>query len=254
MSATPSPAKNRAARSQRGFSLIELMVTVAIALFLMDGLVTIVQNVRKTYLNQQLLAQLQDQQRFAMTVMTDVIQAGGYYPSPVNYTEQSALPAGGPWAAAGQAFWGTYNGGTAPGDTLNVRYMTAIGDGVILCNGGSNTTFAPTHTYTNTFSIVVGAQGSQLMCQLDGAAPVPLVNGVTNLTIYYGVKRDFTFNDYNVDTYLTANNMLAADWSNISSVRIVLQFQNPLWPQPGQNQFINFERVVEVMGRAGVHT
>ncbi len=50
-----------AAQRQRGFTLVELMVTVAIALFLLGGLFTIVQNVRKTNSNQQLLAQLQDQ-------------------------------------------------------------------------------------------------------------------------------------------------------------------------------------------------
>ena len=38
--------------AQRGFTLVELMVTVAIALFLLGGLVTIVQNVRDTNMNQ----------------------------------------------------------------------------------------------------------------------------------------------------------------------------------------------------------
>jgi hypothetical protein len=44
------------------------------------------------------------------------------------------------------------------------------------------------------------------------------------------------------------------DWNNISAVRVVLQFNNPLFGQPGQRQFITFERVIEVMSRAGVHT
>ncbi|MBV8342364.1 MAG: PilW family protein [Gammaproteobacteria bacterium] len=255
MSATrSSPDGRRGAPRQRGFSLIELLVTVAIALFLMDGLVTIVQNMRKTYSNQQALAQLQDQQRFAMTVMTDVIQAGGYYPNPLLNTESSALPPGGPWVG-GQALWGT-TGGAPPGDTIGVRYMTAGGDGVIVCTGATNGgPVGSTHTYTNIFGVVVGAQGGQLVCQLDGGPLVPLVNGVTNLTIYFGVKRNFATSDYNVDTYLTANNMQPADWSNISSVRILLTFTNPLWPQPGQaSPTITFERVVEVMGRGGVHT
>ena len=56
---------------QHGFTLVELMVTVAIALFLLGGLVTIVENVRKANLNQTRLAQLQDEQRFALTVITD---------------------------------------------------------------------------------------------------------------------------------------------------------------------------------------
>jgi hypothetical protein len=48
--------------------------------------------------------------------------------------------------------------------------------------------------------------------------------------------------------------MSANDWSNLSSVRVILTFNNPLFGQPGQPQFITFERVIEVMARAGLHT
>jgi type IV pilus assembly protein PilW len=249
------------ARAQRGFTLVELMVTVAIAMFLLAGLVTILQNVRATYANQQSLAQLQDQQRFAMTVLTDVIQAGGYFPDPLGMTPGSALPAAGAYQV-GQAFTGT-QGAT---DSIGVRYRTANGDGVILCDGSSNTAVPPgSQLYTNVFTVVppAGAVPGQLQCTLTiGAAanaPLTLVTGVQGLTIYYGVKRNPAVVDYNVDTYLTANQMLLAgpngnDWLNISAVRVILQFNNPLFGQPGQPQFITFERVIEVMARAGVHT
>jgi hypothetical protein len=48
--------------------------------------------------------------------------------------------------------------------------------------------------------------------------------------------------------------MLNTDWDNISSVRVVLQFTNPLATQAGQPAFIQFERVIQVMGRAGMHS
>ena len=73
MNAQPCTQLQGNACAQRGFTLVELMVTVAIALFLLYGLVTIVEQVRRTSLDQQSLTQLQDQQRFAMTVLTDVI-------------------------------------------------------------------------------------------------------------------------------------------------------------------------------------
>jgi len=147
-----------------------------------------------------------------------------------------------------------------------VRYRTANGDGVILCDGSSNTAPPPgSQLYTNVFTVVppVGAVPGQLQCTLTiGAAanaPLTLVTGVQGLTIYYGVKRNPAVVDYNVDTYLTANQMLLAgpngnDWLNISSVRILLTFTNPLAGQPGQPGTIIFERVIEVMARAGVHT
>jgi type IV pilus assembly protein PilW len=261
MSSRHSTMIGRIARGQRGFTLVELMVTVAIALFLLGGLVTILQNVRATYNNQQSLAQLQDQQRFAMTVLTDVIQAGGYYPDPLGMTPGSALPAAGAYQV-GQAFTGSQGGAGVP-DSVGVRYVTAGQDGVILCDGSSNNAAQGVpQLYTNVFTVVPPAPGvpGQLLCALNGAnPPLALVSGVQGLSIYYGVKRNPAITDYNVDTYLTANQMLLAgpngnDWLNISSVRIILTFTNPLTGQPGQQPTITFERVIEVMARAGVHT
>lgn len=250
-----SRAPSSSARRAAGFTLVELMVTVAIAVFLLGGLVTVLENTRTTYGNQQALAQFQDQQRFAMAVVTSVIEAGGYYPSPVTETQASALPVTGSFTTAGQAFWGTGTAGAAPGDTLYIRFRTASGDGVINCSGGANTTGAE-HTYTNEFSIVAG----QLACALsvDGGAftaAVPLVPGITNLQVYYGVKRLASANDYGVDTYVPASFMNGTDWSQVSAVRVILTFTNPLKGQPGQpNATLQFERVVEVMARAGDHT
>ncbi len=262
MSSQHSTTIRRLGRGQRGFTLVELMVTVAIALFLLGGLLTILQNVRSAYNNQQSLSQLQDQQRFAMTVITDVIQAGGYFPDPVAWTPTSSLPAAGAYQQ-GQAFTGTHAAGVP--DTIGVRYRTAINDPagpMILCDGSTNTAQGPSYAYTNTFSVQLPAGNvpGQLLCQVDNlgaaaAAPgVPIVNGVQDLLVYYGVKRDFSVNDYNVDTYLTADQMTNTDWDNISSVRVILTFTNPMAAQPGQPPTITFERVVEVMGRAGVHT
>ena len=264
MNSTQSTTIWRLARGQRGFTLVELLVTVAIALFLLGGLLTILQNVRGTYNNQQLLAQLQDRQRFALTVLTDIIQAGGYFPDPIGMTSTSALPAAGAYQA-GQAFTGTQTAG-AP-DSISVRYVTAGQDGVILCDGSSNNAAQGVpQLYTNVFTVVPPAPGvpGQLLCTLTAGAGAPnpaltLITGVQGLTVYYGVKRNPAVTDYNVDTYLTANQMLLAgpngnDWNNISAVRVVLQFNNPLFGQQNQPQFIIFERVIEVMARAGVHT
>jgi type IV pilus assembly protein PilW len=251
MSATS--IKLRSPRHARGFTLIELMITVSIALFLVGGLLTILQNVRVTYNNQQALVQLQDEQRFALMVLTDAVQSAGYFPNPTAQDINSAFPASGNFGADA-VFYGTHTAGAADNvatDTLSTRFVTALGYGPVLCNGTDSSTVAGTNNYTETFSLVAG----QLMCSVNGAAPVALVNNVTAMAVYYGVKRDVALVDYNVDTYETFDNVNASDSQNISTVRVVLTFVNPLAGQTtSQPATITLERVIEVMSRAGPYT
>ena len=81
-----------------------------------------------------------------------------------------------------------------------------------------------------------------------------LVSGVKRMDVKYGVKRDFTTDNANVDTYLQAKELTAADWTNVSSIRVRLTFNNPLAGQTGQPDTFKFTRVVAVMARAGVRT
>jgi type IV pilus assembly protein PilW len=243
---------------QRGFTLVELMVTVAIALFLLMGLITITQNVRTANVNQQKLAQLQDEQRFAMTVITDAIQAGGYIADPVSMDASANFGAVNGFSA-GVAFLGTHTVGALDNvaqDTISTRFYTSPGHGPVLCNGAD--TSAPAagvsvYHYV-TFSL---AAGGVLQCQLDGGAPIQLVNGVQAMAIYYGINRQNPNVDYNIDTYATwdfLNPPPAQDYFTISSVRVVLTFTNPMAGQANQPATITTERVIEVMGRGGVHT
>jgi len=245
---------------QRGFTLVELMVTVAIALFLLGGLVTIVQNVRTANLNQTALAQLADEQRFAFTVITDAIQAAGYFADPTAQSNATlgvqANPAPTDAFAVGWVFAGSHTVGALDSvatDSIATRFQTAPGYGPILCDG-TDTSKQAAATWWIQFSL----QGNQLMCSVNGGAAVALVSGVQAMAIYYGVKRDPTFADYNVDTYVTWDKMStlngADDFDNVSAVRVVLTFANPLFPQANQPQTITVERVIEVMARAGLHT
>lgn len=240
---------------QRGYTLVEILVALLIGLFLLGGLFTLEYGTRRTSSNQNALAQLQDNQRFAMSLLNDVIQAAGYFPNPTLYTAQATMPAGGVFATAGQPMFGTHTGAAVP-DVITVRFMTALNDTLINCTGGSNTTLA-TELFTNQFS--VNTVTNQLQCSLDGGVTfTPLVNGVTNLQILYGVNTSGSTTSHNVDTYKTASQMAVGDWLNVTSVQVTLSFQNPLYGQPGQTlpaqKTVTFARIIGVMNQMGVTT
>jgi len=238
-------------RRARGFTIVELSVAMAVALFLIGGLLTVFSNMRTAQNTQTQLSQLQDNQRIAMTILNGVLQAAGYFPDPTVNTQLSALPAatsGGITFTAAQSVYGT-SVTADPGDTVSVRFTTASADTIINCVGGTNSSGANA-TYVNTFSVV----NSQLVCSLNGAAAVPLVSGIKRMDVKYGVKRDFSTDNSNVDTYLQAKELTAADWNNVSSIRVRLTFINPLANQPGQPATFKFTRVIAVMARAGVKT
>ena len=249
----------RIARGQNGFTMVELLVALAIGLFLLGGLGVLVQDNKRTFSSQNQLAQLQDSERLAMTMMTDVIQAAGYFPNPTLNTATSALGAFG-LMVPGQAMIGTSNA-APPGDTLTVRYATTSGDGILNCSGLSNTTGSVVPVaYTNVFSVVNG----QLVCTMNGTV-YPLVGAVntlpnavsvTNLTVLYGVNTTGSGN--NVDSYMTAAQVtLAGDWNSVISVQVLLSFSNPLYSLAAQGQgtqppTITFQRNVGVMNKTGI--
>jgi type IV pilus assembly protein PilW len=262
------PAIAPAAR-QGGLTLIEMMVTIAIAMFLLAGVGYMLQNTRTAYQSQNQLQQLQDAERLAMSLIADVVQSTGYFPDPSQNTIDTAFPAAPPMVSE-QSITGTLAGTTpgVPGDALTVRYVTSPGDGILNCLGTSNTSGANV-TYTNTFSLSAPlANGtSNLQCALidssgTNTSTQALVGGLTDIQIWYGVKRNFATTDNNVDTYLRANEMQNPnangnnDWADVTAVRIVLTFQNPLAQPtaPANQKTINFERVIAVMNRAGVGT
>lgn len=232
---------SRSAARQHGLSLVEILVGLAIALFLLGGLFSLFQATNQTFRAQDQLASLQDNERLAMTLLTNAVQSAGFFPIPdaagniVAATSALGATTTAPIFAAGQGLTATHSA-TAPGDSLTARY---IGDGATTnCVGG--TTASGTQA-VGQFS--VNAQ-NELTCALNGGSPQPLVKGVSNLQALFGVA---TTNAGSADEYFTANNV--ANWGNVVSVRITLTFVNPLAGQPGQPATIDFTRVIPVMNK-----
>lgn len=238
-------------KPESGYSLIELLIAILIALFLIGGVLVAEQGVHRAYGDQSGISKLQDEERFAMSMLNTVVSSAGYFPDPTSTSLTAALPStGAPLSLqAGQFVYAPPGNPSAPyDDSIYVRYMTANGDGIGLCDGTTNNYGANT-----TFTSYIYVSGNQLYCQVQpgtgsGWNPaVALVNGVTDMQVSYGVNTSGT--DNNVDTYIPAGSMTAGNWQSVGSVMVVLTFQNPLYGSPGQAQSITFRRVIGVMGR-----
>ncbi len=274
-------ARNAPAR-QRGYTLVELLVAIVIALFLIGGVIIIEQSVHTSYADRSGLQKLDDEERFAMTLLTEVVQSAGYYPDPATNSVVTAFPAQNATApdnagdaltfTTGQTLYGLHstqsaNGQTYSLDTLAVRYMTASGDGIPLCDGTSNTSGGNVG-YTNYFYIQTAPDpdpskppDSFLYCALEAGTTwtansgVPLVKNVEYMQIDYGLHVSAgpisTPGDYAVNVYVPAGDMQPTDWSEVTAVRITVTFVNPLQNEAGQPQTVTFTKVIDVMGRAG---
>ncbi len=252
-----------------GFSLVELSVAMLVALFLMAGAYSILQSTRKVSDAQSQLAALQDNERIALTMMTGVIEAGGYYPNPYSNPITTQLPASGSFQV-GQIVYGTANPTVALGDTLIVRYNANANEDVIDCTGTSNSTNGAPAFYTNEFRVLHDSANTPpyLACSVDGGVTfAKLVDNVAKMEISYGISSTATATNTlgtAVDSYVKTADMPAAVtanpavWTNVYSVKVKLSFVNPLYSQPGQavtpgqtKQVLSITKVIGIMSRMG---
>jgi type IV pilus assembly protein PilW len=264
--------------SERGFTITEVMVAITLAVFLLMGLFSILQQTRNANNEASGLSQLQDDERVAMTILTDTIQQAGYTPSP-NGNLQSMFVADGVFANPGQLMVG--GAGPVAGDTLTLRYVLGSFDSALTCLGTQNKGAAP-KVFKEIFEIKSNftGWGSTLACSSDdGVGDQPLVNNVVNLTFQFAVNTTSAIpatppnavgptsegsgamgNGCPADTYIPTATMVAADWTNVCAVKVDITFINPLYqppgqpnPTPGQPPYITFERVISILSKAGVN-
>ena len=229
---------------QQGIGLTELMIAMALALFLLLGLGTTfyglsltnkrIQGVPATTLVPGTainsgLSGLQDSERMTMLFLGSAISAAGYYPANVGAQFPFAAPATG--FSPNQTLSGT--SGASPGtDSIAVRFesdMTA-NQGWQGCGGQA----APTTIYADTFSVA----NNMLQCTENGTL-YPLVNGVASLTILYGLNTPGGFE------YLPASSVSA--WSEVKSINVTAQFVNPVATIAGQPATVSMTQTFVLM-------
>ena len=225
---------------QAGFTLVEMLVAVTIGLVVLFGMTATFVNLKNTFKSQDKLAQLQDNERLALTFLTNSINEAGYYPDPKNSSPvnvpATAAPATTPVSPggtmpAGIGIYGTADGSTTTSpESLQTAYASMNTDGLLSCLGTSYTG-AGTHTVRNIY--YVDPTTSSLMCRvlLDGAGtdtmtnsgtPQALVTGISKMQVYYGLA---PAGGSQVTTYVPPASVTA--WNTVKAVRITLTFTNP---------------------------
>lgn len=233
-------------KTQRGLSLVELMVSITIGLLLLLGLGTIFVSMKQTSTLRQGLSALQNNERMAMMFLETSIHTAGYYPNPV-----SGVAPANPLSGTGTGV------GT---DTLSVRFVAENAAGMTSSQGCS-ATLNPGDSYTDTFSVpTAGANAGNLTCLENDGGPtavaptqVTLITGLSGMNVLYGVDPTCTGS---VTEYLTAAQVTASEWvgvcpspygAQLKTVNITLTFTNPLAGQSGQPATISIAKTTLYM-------
>jgi len=236
-------------RQLNGFSVIELMVALAITAFLLIGLVQIFSSVRASYDLQEGLGRLQENARFATTFMNDQLRDTGYFPFAEHENPAVQIGFNFPSILTGDIppplTVNSADGGGTTSDTLEVNIFDERD-----CSGNLNPA-TPTGNPAIGHKQIVFSHDAvdselQFTCRFTLAPAVglnppdvitnqPVLNNVETLQFQYGEDRT---GDGSADVYVDAGNWLAV--GNVVAIRVGMILTSPdIGTLPTDAQVIN---------------
>lgn len=204
-------------RRQIGFSLTELMVALVLGLFLLAGVGQVYLGSKRSYNTQAGMSLVQENGRIGMHFLQRTIRLAGLYSDPL--TDPAFLYTNSP--ATSRPITGTDGATAADPDSISVRYVcNSINcSGILDCLGAEIPDNSVT-PITVTFSLTAPVAGVRSLQCNSGAGNQPLIEGVSNLDIRYGI--DTTPADINDTANQYVNAATVTNWTRVRSVRIVL--------------------------------
>ncbi len=226
--------KGRRAR-QAGISMVELMVSLTISLILLLALYSIFMTTRLSQQSENGLAQMQEDQRMAMTIISQMIQSAGYYSNRLSTSRENLFPASAQYSVPGQFITGSTGASASAPDTVGVRFQVGtdengVNDGVVNCLGATDA-----NVYSNL--LTVDPLALQLTCSVNGGPAVALAGGrrasgtagaavpcnsvgyegISNLKLQYGYDSQLS---KSVTQYAAASS--GFNWAAVYSVKVTL--------------------------------
>ncbi|WP_166738773.1 PilW family protein [Psychromonas algarum] len=200
-------------KSNKGFSLIELMIAMVVSLLIISGLFYSVMGDMKSYESARGTQGLVSKSRMTVQTLRLYIQQAGF--RDVNAIKFNSLydsgtsPAGWVWGT-GQVLQGAVSSTTladekADSDIIALRFSGADQSGIVDCSGNNlnSTTVHEVTIYVNV--------NNQLMCRDNAGAALLLDENVEFLELLYGTSDNPT-------RYFTAANV--DDWDTVNRVKI----------------------------------
>ncbi len=191
-----------ALRHQAGFSLLELLIAMALGLLLVVGIGTIFIGSNQTYRVQEQNARLQESGRFALEIVGRSLRQAGYRSIQHGATLLNTnFP--------GVAITGNDGAGNAA-DSITIQFDGDVGDQD--CEG-NNVTPAMVAAATPVQNAI---RLNALDLECDGnvvAGAQPLISNVEDLQVLYGIDTD---GNQSADQYIAT----PADWDQVVSARV----------------------------------
>ncbi len=178
---------------QQGMTLIEIMISLLIGVFLIGGVLQIFINTRQTYRMQENLSRMQENGRFALSFLSNDIRMA-------DFRECPTVP------RVATAVIGANDSGLNGSDTVTVTWQ-------------DNICATPINTQTRTFSILAGASGQPALFSNDGVVNNELIEGIENMQILYGEDTDLPV-DGTPNYYVPADQVV--DMGKVVSIRVSL--------------------------------
>jgi type IV pilus assembly protein PilW len=234
-------SKKPSSRSQqRGITLIELMIAIALSMTLMAAALQFMVSTRQTYELNDDISRVQENGRIALDMLVKDLQMAGYR-QPLNgdgkvpdfFLQQCNNTAADDDTAADDNAPCFVEGGAADSDEISVQFDPPPDDGTETdCLG---TALAATAIVVNHYTIGDddGDGINSLYCRgYDSAAESwvspgrqPLVDGIDNMQVLYGVAGSAA-NPLSVTKYISGDQLTPADWPNLRAIRVALLVSN----------------------------
>ena len=221
---------------QSGLSLIELLVTMIIGLFITVGISSVYVGNKRSNMTSSELSQLQDNGRAVLQLLSDVIQHTAYTSTsaaPVNDmfirgTVPTSMCSDGSDSVVNSSLFSPLENNTGYGnsDTIGVMYMgddklnldCASGELPVTCRYGGTAATAASRIY-NYFSVQENADNTPvLMCAGSRTNEAQeIAEGVESIQFTYGEDVD---NDGIADRYVNSTGV--SNWNSVVSVNIAV--------------------------------